>query len=124
MRKVFLHSGRATYGVHSDDCGSLRTLEDMPQICEQSIRNINCAVGKADQSLSQRNAWHRSVQRCQAFLEVIRCQRDALLQMREREGSIAKMAGYPDIITRPGAASTQCFPFTHLANHRHTDIER
>ena len=47
-----------------------------------------------------------------------------VLLVSQRQGRIAQMAGYPDIVPRPRAAAAQGFSLRHLANDGHADIKR
>src|SRR5687768_5206638 len=96
----------------------------MPKICQQPIRYIDCAVGKTDQPLSQYHSRDRGMQCAETFLQFIGAQRNVPLLVSERQRGVSQMPGYPDIVVRPGATSTQSFPFAHLADNGDTDVER
>ena len=95
----------------------------MPQVRQQSVRNVDCAVREADQPLPQPDPGSGRIQRGQTGFDLVGFQHYMVLLVSQRQGRIAEIARYPDIVARPRAASAQRVAFRHFANDGHADVQ-
>ena len=84
----------------------------MSQVRQQPVGNIDCAVREADQPLPQLDPWEWAYSARADSFDLVRIPAlYAFFSVSQRQGRIAEMARYPDIIARPRTARRSALPF-------------